>query len=1342
MRRTRRLKKAAGVAAVVAMTATMMPFGVVADSLGAMPVVAYAAEQTGESQSKVLTTIWNNVEVGTHEGNGSAVYSADTKSITVTGAGTMFGKDSGKDDCFYSYVNVKGNTTVVAKITPDSANASGVVGIMAKNDASEDTSMAAGVYYDYDKKQIRAGRHGGAANLSSDVTTPVYVKLEFSEGACYYTVAKDADFKDIIVDRKGMGVDGLDPKTVGLFATSGNKAEFSDVKITSQYTQDDNTINKVVFDSNIGELKTSNYTSKDYNDAGDMTYTETADGNVLTVEANRGSAKKGNIRQDERINYMLFPSTSEDMTIKADITVKTIDSGTDKQGIAIGQFASDATGKRACDTIHLHKAMKIQHTYSTKPGAGGTGSLANLFTLGTSYSLTYTKKDNKAYLTVVDSSGSVIGSTADSPIDLTSETYYAGLQSGKEVQYGLAFSGITVDVSNVTLLNSNDEVVYDMNDYYVAVGVAPVINNGNAAIASDRNSINLNWDVATEGTGNVKYNVFVSKDGADYVKAGESKVNSFSYTAMNGDGSYKFKIVPVGGDTQGTAIETEAVNYKTPLKQAVLKAEATDKNISLTWDAVDEASSYDIYKALGSDGKPELVKTTTETSYNDTDVVEEEPYYYYVIAKNDNNTSNPSVTLQVLTSNGHTGKYVYENEAAKFTVVSKDNDTVMADKASVSMKSDKAGTAKLVVNGEEVTAKAVKADEEFSFEASLVQGRNDVDVLLTDEEGKTTRKVFNFVSNPKYDIVVDSAFAGNDGDEVDGYATYKTVQAAVNSISADNAESKVIFIKNGEYNERVTVEVPNVSLLGEDAEKTHIYYSAAIAEGTATSMWDRNAMYVGSDADGFTAENLTVENSFAYTNGSDQQADALCIVADKTACINIRIVGYQDTLLTDSRVKGADGNYEVTRQYFSKCYITGNVDFIYGAGTSYFDDCDIVARYTEYKADGCFTAGRTYASTDYGYVFNNCRFTAEDKVADDSYRMARPWGKDDSTTFINCYLGRAIADTGYGDMSGNLYKDARFAEYGSYGPGYVLDNDRPLLSSTQASAYTMNNVLGDYDASAVVKALYKTDDSSTPDDPKPVDPTPDDPKPVDPTPDNPTTGADTDVSVDTGKDAPSVEVKESVTDLIDKVLSDDQKKDAEGKDVKIVLSVNKDTGVSEEDKKAVEEKLAELSSGKKAGMYLDIDLNVVIGNGNISVTETKKPIAIEVSVPDELINTDANKTRKYSVLRVHNGKVDVLDVTYNENTKKLLFESDVFSTYVLVYEDTVKNPATENPSQENPTTEAPSADEPATEAPAGTEIKDGDKSAQTGDKSPIAVLVSLLGLSGLGIFASTKKKRV
>lgn len=576
------------------------------------------------------------------------------------------------------------------------------------------------------------------------------------------------------------------------------------------------------------------------------------------------------------------------------------------------------------------------------------------------------------------------------------------------------------------------------------------------------------------------------------------------HTGMTGDGKYTFKIVPVGGDTQGTAIESAEVSYQKPLAQSTITANGSASKISVNWTAVDGATSYDLYRTLGSNGSAELITTTAGLTYEDTNVKTEEPYCYYVVAKNDNNESNPSVKVQTLASDGHVGEYVVENEAAKLTVTDKSNDTIASDSASITMKSDRAGSVKLVLNGKEVSTQSVKADEEFKLELSgLVQARNDVEVLFTDENNQTTRKTFNFVSKPKYDIVVDAAFAGNDGDVVDGHATYKTVQAAVNSVPADNAESKVIFIKNGEYNERVTVEVPNVSLLGEDAEKTHIYYSAAISEGTATDMWTRNAMYVGSDADGFTAENLTVENSFAYTNGSDQQADALCIVADKTACVNVRLVGYQDTLLTDSRVKGADGNYEVTRQYFSKCYITGNVDFIYGSGSSYFDDCDIVARYTPYKSDGCYTAPRTYASTDYGMVFNECRFTAEEGVGDGQYRLSRPWGADASTTFINCYIGRAVQSVGYGDMSGNLYKDARFAEYGSYGPGYYVNNDRPLLTSDEAKLFAEEKVMEDYDAEAVVKALYKADDSSTPDNPKPEDPKPADPTPGTPSDDKP-----------------------------------------------------------------------------------------------------------------------------------------------------------------------------------------------------------------------------------------------
>lgn len=609
------------------------------------------------------------------------------------------------------------------------------------------------------------------------------------------------------------------------------------------------------------------------------------------------------------------------------------------------------------------------------------------------------------------------------------------------------------------------------------------------------------------------------------------------------------------------------------------------------------------------------------------------------------------------------------------------------------------------------------------------------------------------------------------------------------------------------------------------ADKKSAYYDEAYAvDKYYKQMISQNPGHWGatvnlfSGAKGFKAEGITFENSFNRYMTTEEVVDGvgkgqmnssadrsapdinvkaykskerscvLYIQADDTEYSNCKLLSSQDTLYTGDSTESS---------YFSDCVIEGNTDYICGDGNAVFDNCTLsMYGYSDKNAtDSIIVANKKKAES--GYLFNNCKVvntSYEGLKPTDTFYLARSWDRGCKLAFINTEIANdtKVIDEGFTNMNGDKTNvaDSVMKEYNTHNSdGVAVDTSKRtkgtiILTKEQADAIDIPSYLGDFNATyyyadytkvdeaiaaadklnaadylnfsevakakeAVVRNLAKQEQSK-----------------VDSMADAINNAISNLVKassgVDTGKDAPSVEVKESVSDLIDNILSDDQKKDAEGKNVKIVLSVNKDIGVNEDDKKAAEKKLAELSSGKKAGMYLDIDLNVMIGNGNISVTETKKPIAIEVSVPDELINTDANKTRKYSVLRVHNGKVDVLDATYDENTKKLLFKSDVFSTYVLVYEDTVKNsipenptpenptpenptpenPTPENPSQENPTTEAPSTDEPATETPAGTEIKDGDKSAQTGDKSPIAALVSLLGLSGLGIFASTKKKRV
>lgn len=1023
-----------------------------------------------------LTTIVRQANVGSNTGGSVEV---NDGVFNITGAGQVFGKDTNSDDFFYTYFKTTGKTTVVAKVTPDKANKSGYVGLIAKN-GTEATDFSAGVYWDYSKGKVRIGRHGGAGNVCAIADNDsLYVKLIFTENSVKYTVATDADFVNQIISN-GMESKGLSHKNVGIFATEGNKVTVSDLKITSEYTDDlGQAVKKVVYDSSTGELIPTFSSSTDYGAEYEFAnpLTKSVDGNVLNLTSTRDGNAKGYIRDGKSVDYLLFPATTKNLTISTDITINSINSGTDKQGIAIGQFAVadkllNKTTKMSCSVLQASKSWNTQHHYTTNKGevnGGEPKSSANSVVENGTYNLSYKKsKDNTATLTTKAANGSEIKSGS-----IKLENEYPLLSSDSSVQYGIAISAANIDITNLKLVDEDGWILYDQNDYYIVKGVAPTVKEiTTAKVNDDRSAIELAW-TAEGGVGNVQYVIMVSKDGGAYKLSGTSKSAEYSFKP-DSDGIYKFKVYGKSGDSssEASAVESIDISYVTPLDKPVLDREVTGNNVKVTWSDVTGADKYNLYRTSTTSNDFKLIKSFDSGvgSYEET-LDTYSTYYYYMVAENTTtkNTSNPSDTLIVLTSPERNDiNTANGDEAANITITNKSNDTVLDGKAVIEGTVDRAGTIRFTDNeGNTISSKEVKANDSFKFDTVLNEGRNEYLLLFEDSSTKKiTRKTFNFVYLKKWDITVDAAFTGTDGDKVDGIPTYKTVQAAVNTVPADNNTAVVIFVKKGQYEERVTVTSPYISILGEDRDLTRIYKSVAVADKTATGMWDRNAFYVDSTADYFTLENVTIENSYPYKNASDEQADALAIVADNVICVNTKLVGYQDTLLVDSRVKDSTGNYEKTKQYFYKCYITGNVDFIYGSGSAYFNDCDIVARYTDKKADGCYTAARTYDNVNYGLVFYNCRFLKEDKVAAKSYRLARPWGKDASATFIGCYLGDALlTPLPYDDMSGNSFKNARFREFLTYGPGFAVDNNRLNLTNSEGTAL-YNEVLKDTDSYA------------------------------------------------------------------------------------------------------------------------------------------------------------------------------------------------------------------------------------------------------------------------------------
>ena len=59
---------------------------------------------------------------------------------------------------------------------------------------------------------------------------------------------------------------------------------------------------------------------------------------------------------------------------------------------------------------------------------------------------------------------------------------------------------------------------------------------------------------------------------------------------------------------------------------------ASSGKIKLTWDTVEDATEYKVYRATSKTGEYKLMKTTTGTSYTNTSTTAGKTYYYYVVA--------------------------------------------------------------------------------------------------------------------------------------------------------------------------------------------------------------------------------------------------------------------------------------------------------------------------------------------------------------------------------------------------------------------------------------------------------------------------------------------------------------------------------------------------------------------------------------------------------------------------------------------------------------------------------------------------------------------------------------
>ncbi|GGX24533.1 pectinesterase family protein [Streptomyces lomondensis] len=309
----------------------------------------------------------------------------------------------------------------------------------------------------------------------------------------------------------------------------------------------------------------------------------------------------------------------------------------------------------------------------------------------------------------------------------------------------------------------------------------------------------------------------------------------------------------------------------------------------------------------------------------------------------------------------------------------------------------------------------------------------------------------------------------------DGSGQYRTVQAAVNAVPANNPSRVVIAVKPGTYRETVKVpsNKPHVTIQGTGGSRkdtTIVYNNAAGTPKPGGGTYGTSgSATVAVEADDFQARNLTISNDFdekANQGLSGQQAVALRTAADKVFLDRIIVSGDQDTLLLDTAAKDRLG-----RVYVSDSYVIGNVDFIFGRATAVVDRSVITLKKRWNGASGGYVTAPSTAANRKGILIANS--TVNGDVSAGSFHLGRPWhaggdaSLDPQTTVRNTNLSAAIKSTPWTDMSGFSWKDDRFAEYKNSGAGAgSASANRPHLTDAQAADQEVADWLAGWTPSA------------------------------------------------------------------------------------------------------------------------------------------------------------------------------------------------------------------------------------------------------------------------------------
>ena len=199
----------------------------------------------------------------------------------------------------------------------------------------------------------------------------------------------------------------------------------------------------------------------------------------------------------------------------------------------------------------------------------------------------------------------------------------------------------------------------------------------------------------------------------------------------------------------------------------------------------------------------------------------------------------------------------------------------------------------------------------------------------------------------------------------DNSGDFCTLQGAIDNVPASNTVRRVITVKSGTYTEIIYIpsSKPFITVRGEDRTNSIIQYANNNnLNGVPTG---NNRTSFGVDAADFALETITLHNT---TPQGGSQAEALRLNGLRAVVNSVNLLSYQDTLLTQRSA------------FITNSYIEGDVDFMWGNGSTYFKDTELKAL----RNAGYYTQIRNI-SPNAGNTYVNCRLTKGAGITSGNY---------------------------------------------------------------------------------------------------------------------------------------------------------------------------------------------------------------------------------------------------------------------------------------------------------------------------------------------------------------------